>query len=259
MQEKRPVSILITAGGTQEDIDTVRSITNHATGRLGSLIADAFLQDGAKVTYLCGETSVLPALHGCDVIKIRGVTMLIEKLDMLLQENVYDCVIHSMAVSDFTPCAVTTADEMAQAIERELCGGDFSKEEMSARIRDIIINGSRQLKENKISSKSDYLIMTLKQTPKVIRHIKAIQPQTLLVGFKLLSGVSETELLERALDLSARNGCDYVLANDLNDIYGDTHKAFLTDKSKIICRAGTKTEIAQIIFQNVMERINETR
>ena len=32
--------IIVTAGGTRERIDEVRSITNGATGRLGSLIAD---------------------------------------------------------------------------------------------------------------------------------------------------------------------------------------------------------------------------
>ena len=36
------MNILITAGGTTETIDGVRSITNTGTGRLGSLIADEF-------------------------------------------------------------------------------------------------------------------------------------------------------------------------------------------------------------------------
>jgi len=77
VQGKNSVSVLVTAGGTQEDID-------HAAGRLGSLIADAFLRDGAKVTYLCGETSELPVSCTCDIIKIRNVAQLVETLDTLL-------------------------------------------------------------------------------------------------------------------------------------------------------------------------------
>lgn len=37
--------VLITAGGTSEKIDNVRSITNHSTGRLGCLIAEKFSTD----------------------------------------------------------------------------------------------------------------------------------------------------------------------------------------------------------------------
>ena len=36
------MKILITAGGTTESIDTVRGITNFATGSLGKLTAEEF-------------------------------------------------------------------------------------------------------------------------------------------------------------------------------------------------------------------------
>lgn len=36
------MKILITSGGTTEAIDSVRGITNHATGKLGKSIADLF-------------------------------------------------------------------------------------------------------------------------------------------------------------------------------------------------------------------------
>ncbi|MFO7160860.1 MAG: phosphopantothenoylcysteine decarboxylase, partial [[Clostridium] cellulosi] len=37
------MNVLITAGGTTENIDPVRKIKNTATGRLGSLIAEEFV------------------------------------------------------------------------------------------------------------------------------------------------------------------------------------------------------------------------
>ncbi|MBK8156162.1 MAG: hypothetical protein IPK55_09075 [Streptococcus sp.] len=38
------MKILITSGGTTEKIDSVRGITNHATGTLGKYIAEAFFR-----------------------------------------------------------------------------------------------------------------------------------------------------------------------------------------------------------------------
>ena len=52
--------LLITAGGTAEKIDQVRSITNHSTGQLGSLIAEAFLAHGYQVDYLTTPTALRP-------------------------------------------------------------------------------------------------------------------------------------------------------------------------------------------------------
>jgi phosphopantothenoylcysteine synthetase/decarboxylase len=49
--------IVITAGGTSEPIDTVRSITNSSTGRLGYEICAALLKQKSaeieKIYYLC--------------------------------------------------------------------------------------------------------------------------------------------------------------------------------------------------------------
>ena len=38
------MNIIITSGGTSENIDNVRKITNTATGALGSIIANEFIK-----------------------------------------------------------------------------------------------------------------------------------------------------------------------------------------------------------------------
>jgi phosphopantothenate---cysteine ligase (CTP) len=57
-------SIIITAGGTSEQIDGVRRITNMATGKLGSQICgELFRQDGdriSKIYYVCPQQAVQP-------------------------------------------------------------------------------------------------------------------------------------------------------------------------------------------------------
>ncbi|NLX24567.1 MAG: phosphopantothenate--cysteine ligase, partial [Lentisphaerae bacterium] len=68
------MNVLITAGGTAEKIDDVRKISNIATGRLGSLIADAFLKmEDVTVTYVCSEEAYVPQNKGSEVRYIDNV------------------------------------------------------------------------------------------------------------------------------------------------------------------------------------------
>ncbi|MCL2398887.1 MAG: hypothetical protein FWC91_03965 [Defluviitaleaceae bacterium] len=215
--------ILITSGGTKEAIDPVRSITNHATGRLGSIIAEQFLHNGFSVTYICSEGAALPQLnhdflnYDLEIITICSTAQLAEKLEQLLRSTQYTCVIHAMAVSDYAPYGMDTG--------------------------------------KKIPSDSPYLILVLKRQPKIINCIKEIQPDTLLIGFKLLSGVNEEDLLQAANKIMEQSKCDYVLANDLNNIHGDVHKAILINREGIISRGESKQEIAKMIYREV-EKVN---
>jgi len=208
---------LITSGGTAEEIDSVRSITNHSTGRLGSIIADTFVKGGAQVTYVCAENAALPAAE-VNLVKIKTVQQLIAALEDLLETQKFDCIIHAMAVSDFTMEAVLTED-------------------------------LQPISESKISSKHEKIMLLLKRTPKVIEMFKGKGAK--LVGFKLLSDVSETELLRVASALLERNACDYVLANDKRGIHGSTHKALLLSADGTVLRASTKQEIANLIYERV--------
>jgi len=244
---------LITAGGTSEAIDPVRSITNYSTGRLGSIIADYFACGGASIAYVCGENAVLPSCENVDVARIKNVQELSQIISGLLDEQKFDCVIHSMAVSDFTPRAALTVDDIAASVASAI---EAPRGGLTDAIREAILSSARPLTGGKLSSKNQDLMILLKQTPKVIKLIKAKQPETILVGFKLLSGVPEEELLQAASSLLTQAPCDLVLANDLQNISGDTHKAILLDKTGSIKRAATKQEIAEIIFKAVSERTN---
>ena len=70
------MNILITAGGTTETIDGVRSITNTGTGRLGSLIADEFEKSPIinNIYYICAENSFKPAAKKAKIITIESVS-----------------------------------------------------------------------------------------------------------------------------------------------------------------------------------------
>jgi phosphopantothenate-cysteine ligase len=160
-----------------------------------------------------------------------------------------------MAVSDFTPQAVLTLDDMVDNVIKVLNEPGTSRDELAGSIRNAILSSGKSLDNKKINSRASDIALLLTQTPKVIGRIKPIQPDTILVGFKLLSGVSEDELLNAGHQLLIQNSCDFVLANDLENIEGDSHKAILIDKNGILGRANTKQDIAGIIYKHISERI----
>ena len=105
----RNKKILITAGPTWVPIDSVRVISNIATGTTGRLLAAKALAQGARVTLVLGggrsfSPKVLKAhdqsariVHFCFFNELKDI------LKRELKNNKYDIVIHSAAVSDFRP------------------------------------------------------------------------------------------------------------------------------------------------------------
>ena len=62
--------VLISVGGTEEDIDPVRVISNRSSGKMGFSIAEAARDRGADVRVVAGRVSV-PAPIGVRVTKVR--------------------------------------------------------------------------------------------------------------------------------------------------------------------------------------------
>ena len=97
----------------------------------------------------------------------------------------------------------------------------------------------------------------MKRSPKVIGSIKKWSPDSLLVGFKLLSGVPHEELIAVGTRLMEKNDCDFVLANDLQEIGADFHKGYLIHKDGSCDTMETNEEIADRIAQRVMTACRE--
>ena len=96
--------ILITAGGTKEDIDDVRFIGNRSSGRQGLAIARTAQARGALVTLIAAnlETSDLP---GINVIPVRNTEQLGKALSSEFDKC--DVLIMAAAVSDVRPEAAS--------------------------------------------------------------------------------------------------------------------------------------------------------
>lgn len=242
--------VLITAGGTSEPIDQVRSITNHSTGRLGKAIAENFLASGDwQVDYLTTKRALLPAVHeNLTFHFIESTQELLVTLTDLLTKNTYDAVIHSMAVSDFTTEAAVSEETFLEEAKQALPLTDI------AAVQKLLDRLSKSATgERKISSNTNRLILTLKKTPKVIQQIKKLQPETLLVGFKLLVNVPKEELFAVARESMQKNQADFILANDLTEVSETQHHGYLLAKDGEVTEGHTKKEIAEVIRQKVEE------
>ena len=218
--------ILITAGATSEPIDAVRSITNNATGKLGSYIADYAVKQGIEVHYVSGANACQPT-QAVKHYVTTGVDSVLGVLDQLMMRYQYDAVIHSMAISDYRVAATAHYQ--------------------GSNLTEIVAQDAYQ----KLPSSNDHLAILLEPSPKVIGYIKKKQPDTRLVGFKLLSQVSVDTLVRVAQNLMIKNDCSFVVANDAADISGDQHRGYIVDEKGIMKQYETKETLAQGILQEV--------
>ena len=224
------MKILVTSGGTSEAMDRVRSITNHSTGRLGLVITEALIKAGHEVCLITTSHAIKPASHpNLKIIEIKNTLDLLEEMRNLVKD--YQVLIHSMAVSDYTPVYMTSIDEV-QASQ------DLSK------------FLTKQNTESKISSKEDAQILFLKKNPKIISLVKEWNPKIHLIGFKLLVDVTKDHLIDVARESLKKNQADIIIANDLTQINSDQHQAYLIEKN-VYQTAYSKQEIAELLLEKI--------
>jgi phosphopantothenoylcysteine decarboxylase/phosphopantothenate--cysteine ligase len=94
--------LLITTGATREEIDPVRFISNHSSGRMGFALAEAARARGAEVTVVAGATSV-SAPAGVRVLRALSAD---EMRDAVMREiGAASVFIAAAAVADYKPAA----------------------------------------------------------------------------------------------------------------------------------------------------------
>lgn len=96
-------NIVITAGGTQEDIDPVRYITNRSSGKQGYALAQAALNAGGNVTLIAAPTC-LSVPVGAKINTIRNTTEMRDATITACRNA--DALIMAAAVADFRPIKV---------------------------------------------------------------------------------------------------------------------------------------------------------
>jgi len=220
------MKIIITAGGTEEPIDSVRKITNIGTGKLGSKIANRLslsLKKSDTIYYICNKNSIMPNENkNIKIILTTDTDSVIKAFESLKYENI-DFVIHSMAISDYK-------------VE-----GAYIKEDSILKKIDT---------SSKMRSNNDEVFLKLVKTPKIIDKIKHWFPKTKLISFKLLNNVSIEELLDVARKQKKRTNSDLVIANDLEKIREGNHTAYFLNEN--LKEVKSKEEIAKEITRYIL-------
>lgn len=221
MEDLAGLSILITSGGTRGPIDAVRYVADKSTGRLGMLMATEALSRGAEVTLIYGRDSLVPdaGLLGREAqsrLKLREIETVDELQVAITQElrsKPFAAVLHCMAVLDYVP--------------------------------------ERYVEEKTPSGQQEWWIK-LVPTPKVIKAIRELQPDTLLISFKLEVGKTREELVQAAYRSLVSSRSDYVLANDLLDIERGHHIGYLVNPAGAVEHVVEgKEQIARLLLDKV--------
>jgi phosphopantothenoylcysteine decarboxylase / phosphopantothenate---cysteine ligase len=211
--------ILVTGGPTWVRIDAVRHLGNVSSGRTGLVIAREAAARGAEVTLLLGPGRACPTdedRRRLDVVDFETFDDLHHLLLERLRAHRYDALIHSAAVSDYRPVVEETG---------------------------------------KLSSDAEELVIRLRRTPKIVDEVKRLDPEILLVKFKLQVGKNESELLEIARQSQQRSSADLIVANDLQSITATRHRAYLVDGDDVLACTETTAQLAERLMSEIETRL----
>ncbi|MBF6606773.1 MAG: bifunctional phosphopantothenoylcysteine decarboxylase/phosphopantothenate--cysteine ligase CoaBC [Chloroflexi bacterium] len=228
--------IIVTAGGTAEPIDPVRSITNRSSGRMGVAIAEAALDRGARVTVIAAGVSVpLPAR--ATVIRAQTTAALHAALVAAIGDPIgttrFDALLMAAAVSDFRP---------VRPAETKLPRGAGLTLELEP-TADLLADVARIVH----GSDANGAVMGV-----------PLHPRPILVGF-----AAETGSLDRARDKLRRKGIDLMVANDITE----AGSGFATETNRVTIFSSegepdawplmTKREVADRLLDIVAWRLDE--
>jgi phosphopantothenoylcysteine synthetase/decarboxylase len=189
-------------------LDPVRYLANQSSGELGCRIIWKLLELGATVDALIGPgagsplplPAACPHQGGVTCISVETPNDLFQEIHRLAghqghasprEPKQYAGWIHAMAVLDYVPAQRAT---------------------------------------EKISSEQGEWAPKLVPTPKIIRLFKDLFPESLLVGFKLLTSVDPLQLREAAFKLATAARCDLVVANPAPFAAPASHQAWFLDQ-----------------------------
>jgi phosphopantothenoylcysteine decarboxylase/phosphopantothenate--cysteine ligase len=110
------LKVMVTAGGTREDIDPVRMITNRSSGKQGYALAQAAVDHGADVL-LISTKNQLPTPVGVDFISVHSAQDMQEAVRDNLAE--VDILVMAAAVADYRP-EVTSTEKMKKSDQKSI-------------------------------------------------------------------------------------------------------------------------------------------
>lgn len=217
--------VVITAGGTIEEIDSVRYISNYSSGKMGIALADEAYNAGADVILI----STVPVEKPYGVIKVKSAEDM--KTAIENEFDTSDCIIMAAAVADYRAKNIANY-KMKKSDDTDELTIELVK-------NPDILQHICKLK-NRVKCGSGVQESTPASTP-------------VIIGFCAESD----NLLQNAKTKIEKKGCDYLVANDISrkDIgfssnYNEVYILKKDGSMKHLERA-SKKEIAQNILKEI--------
>ena len=93
-------TVLVTAGPTREEIDPVRFISNHSSGKMGYALAAEAQRRGARVTLVSGPVSLAPP-PGVELVNVESAAEMHDAV--MARAGGCTVIIKAAAVADYRP------------------------------------------------------------------------------------------------------------------------------------------------------------
>lgn len=218
--------VVVTAGGTREEIDPVRFLGNRSSGKQGHALAAVAAARGARVTLV--TSADLPTPPAVEVVAVESAREMREAVLRLAAGA--DAVIKAAAVADFRPADVA---------------GSKLKKGSGSEPTEIALVRNPDILADLVAARS----------------AGGVPASCVLVGFAAETGDATGSVLEHGREKLARKGCDLLVVNEVGrgTTFGEDHNAgwiLDPDGGETALDRGSKDLMAGRILDAVAERLD---
>ena len=232
--------VVISAGGTREEIDPVRFIGNWSTGTQGYALASTAVARGAEVTLVAANVA-LPDPAGTKVTRVVSAREMHEAV--LAAAETADAVVMAAAVADYRPAARSAAK-----IKKD----GQPPEPLRLTENPDILAGLAAARKAREAARSAH-------DPERAGLVPPAPAHQVLVGFAAETGPSS----EQARAKLARKGCDLLVVNPVGNGLGfgtpdNEAVVYGADGTVTPVSRGPKEALADVVWDLVAARLSES-
>lgn len=225
----KQTTFLITLGGTSEPIDSVRSIANGSTGKMGLAIIKALLEKSK----LFNVNFTIIAVVGTNTIQENEWPREISKIDIKTANQMCEVVMKNIK------------DKKIDIFISVAAVGDFKIKDYS----------KEKIKKNE---NEDEITLTFIKNPDILKSVSSVSEnkRPFSVGFALETG----NLKENAMTKYEKKKLDMIVINNANAIGSNNNEIMIIDTKKNIAKykSDIKENIGKAIVDKILQNYVET-
>lgn len=244
------MKVLITSGGTKVEIDDVRSIQNMSKGTFGKQIAVSFLERDCDVIFLKSKGSRSPFKIEEDFYKDfkEGINKRFNFIQSYYAEKM-----HLYSQYEYS---------LFEEYEKTLFSLLESEKPDILVLAAAVSDYGAVKHKGKLRSSDSERIIQLFELPKLIGKVKEAS-SSFLVGFKLLVGSTNGELLQAMKSSMINNKCDMIVGNDLKQLKNNNHTLTLgyrdTESFEVYEKQKEERHLSDILADKIIDQYEKNK